>query len=187
MSNSEIFPCGYQVYRKDRNIYGGGVFILVDNNIPSNQVMLNSPCEAVWVQIHTSNRLSMLLGSFYCPPQSPVSVWDDLACCVGQLRQQFPGTTLLLGGDFNCPGIDWNTGNLIDSYLPAPFRESLIEFAQDFLLEQVVFEPTRGDHILDLCFLLNSTLTWGLLLTTSCHGNPMLTMCVARPPSRLDS
>ena len=28
---------------------------------------------------------------------------------------------------------------------------------------------------------LSSTLTWGLLLTTSCHGNPMLTLCVAKP------
>ena len=116
--------------------------------------MLDSPCEAVWVQIHTCNRSSMLLSSFYCPPQSPVSVWDDLAGCVSQLRQQFPGTTLLLGGDFNYLGIDWNTGNLTDSYLPASFRKSLIKFAQDFLLEQVVFEPTRGNHILDLCLLL---------------------------------
>ena len=89
MSNSEIFPGEYQVYRKDCNIFGGGVFILVDSNIPSNQVMLDSetPCEAVWVQIHTCNHSSMLLGLFYCSPQSPVSVWDDLACCVSQLRQ----------------------------------------------------------------------------------------------------
>ena len=59
---------------------------------------------------------------------------------------------LLLEGDFNCPGIDWRTCNLTESYLPGLFRESLIEFAQDFLLEQIVLEPTRGDNILDLCF-----------------------------------
>ena len=28
----------------------------------------------------------------------------------------------------------------------------MIEFAQDFLLEQIILEPTRGDNILDLCF-----------------------------------
>ena len=55
---------------------------------------------------------------------------------------------LLLGGDFNCPGIDWSTGNLIESYLPLIFRKSLIEFAQDFLLEQIILEPTRGDNII---------------------------------------
>ena len=81
-----------------------------------------------------------------------MSVWDDLAHCVCQLRQKFPDIALLLGGDFNCPGIDWRTGNLTESYLPLLFRESLIEFAQDFLLEQIILEPTRGDNILDLCF-----------------------------------
>jgi len=77
--NSEIFPSHYQVYCNDRNIHGGGGFILVDNNIPSSPVMINSPCEAVWVQIHTQNHSNIILGSFYCPPQSPVQVWDDLA------------------------------------------------------------------------------------------------------------
>ena len=47
ISNSEIFPSHYQVYRKDRNIQSGGVSVLVDNNIPSNQVTIDLPCEAV--------------------------------------------------------------------------------------------------------------------------------------------
>ena len=72
---------------EDRNIHGGGVFVLVDNSIPSNQVMMDSPCEAVWVQIHTHKHCSMILGSFYCPSHSPVLVWDYLAQCVCQLRQ----------------------------------------------------------------------------------------------------
>ena len=68
--NSEIFPSHYQVYRKDRNIHGGGAFVLVDNNIPSSQVMIDSLCEVVCMQIHSQNHFSMILGSFYCPPQS---------------------------------------------------------------------------------------------------------------------
>ena len=103
---SLLFPSHFQVYRNDRNIHGGGVFILVENNIPSSQIMIHSPCEAVWVQIHTHNHSNIILGSFYCPPQSPVQVWDDLAHCVSQIRIKFPDTPLLLGGDFNYPGID---------------------------------------------------------------------------------
>ena len=57
-----------------------------------------------------------------------------------------------MGGDFNCPGIEWSTGSLTDSYLPVNFRESLIVFAQDFFLEQIITEPTRGKNTLDLCF-----------------------------------
>ena len=112
IANSEIFHGPYQIYHKDRNIYGGGVFILLNNNIPSSQVMINSLCEAVWVQIHTGDHTSMILGSFYCPPQSLVSIWDDLVSLVGQLKHQFPDSVLLLGGDFNCPGIDSLTINL---------------------------------------------------------------------------
>ena len=59
---------------------------------------------------------------------------------------------VLLGGDFNCPGIDWFTGLLIDSYLSRTSQESLISFAHDFLLEQINTTPTRGSNILDLCF-----------------------------------
>ena len=63
--------------------------------------MTDSPCEVVWVQIiHSQNHCSMILGSFYCPPESPVSVWDDLAHCVCHLRQKLPDIALLLGGDF---------------------------------------------------------------------------------------
>jgi len=81
-----------------------------------------------------------------------VQVWDNLAQCVSQIRYKYPDTPLILGGDFNCPGIDWSTGNLTESYLPAHFREFLLEFVQDFLLEQIVLNPTRGNNILDLCF-----------------------------------
>jgi len=104
IASSEIFPSHYQVYR---NTYGGGVCILVDNNIPSRQVIVDTPCEAVWVQIHNYEHLSVILGSFYCPPQSPVQIWDDLAHCVSQIRHRFPDTALLMGGDLNSQGIDW--------------------------------------------------------------------------------
>jgi len=109
-----IFPSHYQVYRSNRDIYGDGVCILVDNNIPSSQVIIDTPCEAVWVQIHNHEHSSVILGSFYCPPQSPVRIWDNLAHCVSQIGHKFPDTALLLGGDFNCPGINWSTGNLTD-------------------------------------------------------------------------
>jgi len=32
ITNPEIFPGHYQVYRKDRNIHSGGVFILLNDN-----------------------------------------------------------------------------------------------------------------------------------------------------------
>lgn len=34
IKDSEIFPCDYRVYRKDRNARGGGVFIMVKECVP---------------------------------------------------------------------------------------------------------------------------------------------------------
>ena len=43
----------------------------------------------------------------------------------------------ILGSDFNCPGTEWSTDSLTDSYLSVNFCELLIVFAQDFL-EQII-------------------------------------------------
>ena len=107
--NSEVFPSGYTVYRKDRNIHGGGVFILVDESIPSSIIEIDSPCEIIWVHLHMQKTMDMILGSFYTPPHSPKTIWNDLSQCLSQIRHKFDNAVILLGGDFNCPGIDWST------------------------------------------------------------------------------
>ena len=114
--DSEVFPSNYAVYRKDRNIHGGGVFVLVEKSIPSSVIEIDSPCEIIWVRLYVQNTKDVILGSFYTPLHSPESIWDDLAQCLSQIRLKFPKATILLGGDFNCPGIDWSTSMLTDSY-----------------------------------------------------------------------
>ena len=47
--NSEIFPSHYQVYRKTETSIVEVFFILVDNSIPSSQVMIDSLCECLGV------------------------------------------------------------------------------------------------------------------------------------------
>ena len=149
--SSEIFPKDYSVYRKDRNIHGGGVFVLVDKLIPSSKLEIESSCEVIWVILHLKGPHNIILGAFYTPPNSTPSVWEDLSECLIQIRQRFP-TTMIILGDFNCPGVDWVSGSLVDSYVTATFRKSLIALAHNSMLEQVVIRPTRGNNILDLCF-----------------------------------
>ena len=142
-----------QLYRKDRNINGGGVFVLAEESIPSSQTPCDTPCELIWVQLHTSNHQNIILGTFYRSPNSPPSVLDDLSDSVQQIKRQFPNASILLGGEFNIPGIDWPSCSLTCSYLSITLRESLITFAQDFLLEQIITKPIRGINTLDLCFV----------------------------------
>ena len=68
------------------------------------------------------------------------------------IKEKFPCAQIILGGDFNSPGIDWEHGTLIDSYAPCYLREKLISISQDTLMFQMVTFPTRAQNILDLCF-----------------------------------
>ena len=110
------------------------MFILVDESIPSSVIEVDSPCKIIWVHLHVQKTMDMTLGSFYTPPHSPETIWNDLSQCLSQLRHKFANAVLLLGGDFNCPEIDWSTGLLVDSYISRTFRESLISFSYDFII-----------------------------------------------------
>ena len=85
------------MYRKDRKT----VFILVDKSIPSSKLELEFACEVIWVTLHIQGPHNIILGAFYTPPNSTPTVWEE---CLIQIRQRFPTTMIILGGDFNCPG-----------------------------------------------------------------------------------
>ena len=152
--NSEVFPNTYNTYRCDRNRHGGGVFILIRKTIPSSELYTtNSDIEIVWAHIHQKSKQDVILGSFYCPPGSSISVLEELQTSVSQIKQSFPTAKIILGGDFNAPGIDWPNRTLLESYVSTAFREKLLFIAEEFHLEQIVSIPTRGCSILDLCFM----------------------------------
>ena len=67
-------------------------------------------------------------------------------------RTMYPSAKIIIGGDFNSPGINWSNKSLITSYISRQFRETLITLADEFMLEQIINQPTRGTNILDLCF-----------------------------------
>ena len=142
--DSEIFPSNFSVYRKDRNKYGSGVFVAICENLPSYQIYTDSSLEIIWVRLHINPNSDVILGSFYHPLNSSFSVLNDLRDSLCYIKSQFPNTKIILDGDFNCPGINWQTETLIDSYVSTFLREtSLIEIADDFQLQQVVTFPTR--------------------------------------------
>ena len=95
--NSEVFPANYHVYRKDRNIHGGGVFILVKSNIPSSQVKCNTPIELIWVRIHNNTDNDIIIGSFYCPPHSPITILDELAQSISDIQTMYPSAIIIIG------------------------------------------------------------------------------------------
>ena len=152
ISDSEVFLPNYSVYRKDRNRQGGGVSIAIRSDLPSCQLDTVPNLEIIWVQLHFISFNDIILGCFYRPPNSPLSMQNDLRNSLQQIRSQFPGAKIILGGDFNCPGVDWSTGTLTESYVSLTQWETLITTMDDCLMQQVVTFPTRRSNILDLCF-----------------------------------
>ena len=108
-------------------------------------------------------RIILLSSTF-----SNYTVWQDLSQSIADVKVKYPNSKIFLGGDFNCPGINWQSGTLTDSYLPCCFREKLISLSQDAQLEQIVCFPTRSLNILDLYF------TSHLGIVSECYSAPGL-------------
>ena len=71
---------------------------------------------------------------------------------VDAIKQKYPRIQVIIGGDFNCPGIDWEHSTLTDPYVPCHFCVKLITLAEDTQMSQLVTFPTRGNNTLDLYF-----------------------------------
>lgn len=64
--------------------------------------------------------------------------------------------TVVLAGDFNCPGIDWE--NRSPGSKVVGISEKLIKITSEHGLEQQQKDPTKLDAILDLFFTNNESL-----------------------------
>ena len=62
---------------------------------------------------------------------------------------------VLVGGDFNCGNIDWNTMQVPEGVPQRQVQSQLLEIVQDHCLSQIVNFHTREDKTLDL-LLTNS-------------------------------
>ena len=90
--NSEIFLLNYNIFRKDRNIHGGGVFVMVKNTLLSSQVDTGVSREIVWTCIHNKAAQILIVSSFYRPPQSPISVLEELAKSIMHIKTEYPSS-----------------------------------------------------------------------------------------------
>ena len=84
--------------------------------------------------------------------------------------QEINKTTLkhiVLCGDFNCPGVDWETGSVKPNADQPHIQQKLIDISIQHGLTQVTNEPTREGNLLDLCFTTNSSL---IKNTSIVHG-----------------
>ncbi len=80
VSDSEICPNGFTLYRHDRaNGKGGGVFIMVSNKYISSDPGITYPkeIEMVWTQLQVKGSKTISICSFYRPPNTTDPMYLD--------------------------------------------------------------------------------------------------------------
>ena len=189
IGSPEIFPSNYNVYRKDRvDQDGGGVFILVSSHLISCALdEYSSDLEAVWVEVKEEKGPNIVIGAYYRPPRPDPNSLEEF----GNLNRVSRTTngTVIIGGDFNLPGIDWATlSTKPRAYTPA-LCNCLIDIITDNGLEQIVQEPTRGENLLDLILtnnptLINNAQSMPPLSNTADHNTVYMDIHVKPRPSR---
>lgn len=106
VSDSEFVPKNYVCFRKDRDRRGGGVAILFRAYLQLVRMPNIPGVEYIFCTTYI-NKMRYILGAIYRPPDSSVSVLenlDDYMCSYIK-----PNDRLILAGDFNFPSINWNT------------------------------------------------------------------------------
>jgi exonuclease III len=166
--NAEIFPDGHNknVFRKDRNKYGGGVFIaLHDKCITSTVENTENDCELQWAEIQTKNK-SVIIGSYYRPPNSNLDALNNLNSSIANVREHSKDKPIILAGDYNLPHIDCENNTEKTGSNQVNHHQELIEIIEDSGMEQLQLKPSRENYILDL-FLTNQP-----SLVKSCNTIP---------------
>lgn len=148
--SSELELGGYQIYRKDRKLGGGGILTAVSNELQSSRRLDLEVdfCEMMWIEIEIDGR-KLLVGNFYRPHKKqtvPIKVlqWALAKASSGKNTKTF------LFGDFNAPDACWKD---VDTNVKRQISEGsrlLMSTLDDNCLTQLVKRPTRGKNILDL-------------------------------------
>ncbi|XP_072028441.1 uncharacterized protein [Amphiura filiformis] len=182
INSSELFPPQYQIVRKDSDFGSavrGGVLIAVKNDlIATHRIDLDSNCEVVWISISVQGMKQIIVGAFYRSHQfgNTTEYLDQLRDSLSKIKRS-NRSHIWLAGDFNLPGVDWDSQSVTPNSQYVGLSKHMLEIAADFGLEQMVTKPTRGKNILDLFFTNNPTLVerFSLIPGLSDHdGIPMI-------------
>ena len=157
ITNAEVIPddLGYTVYRKDRENGSpyGGVMLLIRSCFAS--VDITPPdihCESIWVEVTMKNQRKLLLNSYYRPPSDTVDKFTLFRDSISRVTQKYcrASTCIIIGGDLNCPDINWENSCVKTNSPRRPLHDMLLNTLADFSLSQLITEPTREHNILDL-------------------------------------
>ena len=144
------------VYGNDRNKNGGGVFISVRHGYTTSEINQGSSnCEIAWTELQSQNEKSLILGSFYRPPNTGLDTLQELRKSLENLPKNSEDKTIILAADFNLPYINWKNNTIKPGGNQLQLHQELLDIVDDFSLEQMQTNPTRQYNVLDV-YLTNT-------------------------------
>ena len=150
IKDSQIFPPGYNIYRNDQNLNGGGVLLAVRDNLISSPVSeLQTDCEIIWCKLELVGHKVIYLTSYYNPKTSNEESYRQFEISMNHATS-IKNAVLIAAGDFNLPGWDWKANQLKPKTQHVNIHHKCTDILDDHGLIQLVEEPTRGTNILDL-------------------------------------
>ena len=187
------FPRDYTIYRKERQIEGGGgVFLAVKSDIVSvdhHELSADPNDELIWASIKLTRAKELHLCSFYKSPSAPASRIDTLADNTSQLFQKAKNNCphLVIAGDFNLGDIDWSEDPpTTTNPQTAVASETLLNFIDDYDFIQSVTEPTRpaSGNILDLVISSAPSLVTSVQTHPGMSDHNVVTFYINARPTR---
>ena len=167
---------GFSLFRRDRlERPGGGVFVLARNCLMPIEYSFDNDNhlfeESVWCAVKASPTISLLIGCVYRSPSS-YSLNDEALCSmISDACPTFDGVKMILG-DFNCPGVNW------DLHSSQASSQFLLDCCDDNFLRQMVIVTTRGQSILDLVFVNDSSCITDTAVQDPFPGSDHNSVCV---------
>ena len=150
---TEIFPHYLQCFLKIGTYKEGEFLLLLETKFHA----LNDPT-SLWMTQSSSGAKPpyvdrpSIFGSFYRPPDSKVLPLDHLSESLAKINAESKSPFIVLGGDFNIPGIEWSHD--IQATPKGALQEALIDVVRNNYLTQVTFSTRHVDNgtenILDL-------------------------------------
>lgn len=154
LSDHEILPSGYNIYRRDRlNRVSGGSLIAIKSSLCSREVDLpieSTGLEVVMVEIENLKKdRKLLVVNCYRPPND-----REFIVKFEHLLKSLKFTncySIIILGDFNYPNIEWVEGSGFQNSTPGE-EQTFSNLLMNFFLFQLVENSTRANNILDLVF-----------------------------------
>jgi hypothetical protein len=135
IKDAQFFQEGYNSYRNDRNLNGGGVLIAVKDTYITSSVP----------ELHKT----VYICAYYNPKTANERGYDEFRISIeraSNIRNAF----IISAGDFNLPGWDWSQNIIKQNTQCIANHEMFADILDDNGMAQLVKQPTRGSNTLDL-------------------------------------